>query len=442
MMKKNHLLSIGSLLLTTSSISLINAVDMTRAQTPLLTQNSPPASNNSVTAIESVAKAVLQDAAKRTGKPANELTISEIKQLTWPDACLGLPESGTSCTKATIPGWRLVVTHSQQSWVYRSNLSGTLLKWDAAASQTANKPSTPTTTSEDDDNPAILPNPNPSKLPLRIVEVLPTQNNTSRRKKPAVVVSPSPKPSAVVVASPSPKPSAVVVASPSPKPSAVVVATPNPKPSPTKPVRVRSTATAKLRFSDVPKQYWAREFIAELAQRDIIKGSEGRFRPTDPVTNAEFAAMLSLAFPRPNVRDEIEFSDITPKEWAHSYLLEAYQRGFLEVGSNNKIYPEQKVSRLNVLTALTRGLKYSPRESSEDTLEMYRDADSIPSEFRASVAAATEKGLVVNYPNVKMLKPNRRATRAEVAALIYQAMASTGQVQKVDSPYIVIELKK
>jgi hypothetical protein len=417
MTKKNHFLTIGSLLLMTSSTSLINPGEMTRAQTPLLSQNS----NNSISAMQSVAKAVLEDAAKRTGKPANELTVSEIKQQTWSDGCLGLPEKDSSCTQANVSGWRLVVTHQQQSWVYRTNLSGSIIKWDAAASQTANKPTTPSNTSEDDDNPAILPNPNPSKLPLRIVEVLPSETNT-RRRKPTAVASPPPKPTRTQ------KPSVVVVPSPSPKPAATVP--------------VRSTAIAKLKFSDVPKGYWARDFIAELAQRDIIKGSGNQFRPTDPVTNAEFAAMLSLAFPRPNVRDEIDFADITSKEWAHSYLLEVYQRGFLEVGSDNKIYPERKVSRLNVLTALTRGLKYTPTESAAEILQIYRDADTIPAEFRSAVAAATEKGLVVNYPNVKMLKPNRRATRAEVAALIYQAMVSTGQVQKVDSPYIVLEPQK
>jgi hypothetical protein len=413
MMKKNHLLTVGSLVLAIASTSFINPQNITRAQTP--------------SAIENVSQAVLADAAKRTGKPASELTVAEIKRQTWSDGCLGLPEAGTSCTQANVPGWRLVVTDNSQTWVYRSNLSGTLLKWDSAASQTANKPTTPTTTSEDDDNPAILPNPNPSKLPLRIVEVLPSQTDTSQRKPTG-----SKKPSVVVVPSPSPTPVSTQT------PSVVVV--PSPKPSTTQTVRVRPTA--KLKFSDVPKEYWAREFIAELAQRDIIKGSDSRFRPTDPVTNAEFAAMLSLAFPRPNIRDEIDFADITPKEWAHSYLLEVYQRGFLEVGSDKKVYPNRKVSRLNVLTALTRGLKYTPTDSAEEVLQIYRDAGTIPPEFRDYVAAATEKGLVVNYPNVKMLKPNRRATRAEVAALIYQAMVSTGQVQKVDSPYIVLESNK
>lgn len=431
MIEQNLCVTIASLSIAVASFSFIPVVDKIGAQTPLVSQNPTPNPNNSISAMENVARAVLADAAKRTGKPVSELTVSEIKQQDWSDGCLGLLEKDSVCTQAIVTGWRVVVGGDRQNWVYRTNMSGSVIKWDAAASQGAAEVST---NPEEEDNPAILPNPKPSKLPLRIVSVSPSPTN---RRKPTIAVSPSPIPVPKVKPIPVPrvKPSPLVVL-PSPKPS--IFSSPSPKPVATRQVR----SSAKLKFRDVPQEYWARDFIAELAQRDIIKGSDNRFRPGDPVTNAEFAAMLSLAFPRPNVREAIDFADITPQEWAHSYLLEAYQRGFLDVGRGNKVYPERLVSRLNVLAALTKGLKYTSDDPAEDVLKMYRDASAIAPEYREAVAAATEKGLVVNYPNTKMLKPNRRATRAEVAALIYQAMVSTGQAAKLDSPYIVLEPQK
>jgi len=39
-----------------------------------------------------------------------------------------------------------------------------------------------------------------------------------------------------------------------------------------------------------------------------------------------------------------------------------------------------------------------------------------------AIAAATENALVVNYPNLRKLKPNQNITRGEVAALICQAL--------------------
>jgi hypothetical protein len=44
---------------------------------------------------------------------------------------------------------------------------------------------------------------------------------------------------------------------------------------------------------------------------------------------------------------------------------------------------------------------------------------------------------VVNYPNVQFLNPNQTATRAEVAAFIYQSLVRSGQANAIASPYIV-----
>jgi hypothetical protein len=70
-------------------------------------------------------------------------------------------------------------------------------------------------------------------------------------------------------------------------------------------------------------------------------------------------------------------------------------------------------------------------------LENYTDSDRISNFARAPIAAATQQQMVVNYPNLSQLHPTRNATRAEVAAFIYQALVSEGQATKIQSPYIV-----
>ncbi len=44
---------------------------------------------------------------------------------------------------------------------------------------------------------------------------------------------------------------------------------------------------------------------------------------------------------------------------------------------------------------------------------------------------------MVNYPNPKALNPNKEATRAEVAAMVYQALVRTGRLDAIQSEYIV-----
>ncbi|HAA26847.1 MAG TPA: S-layer protein, partial [Cyanobacteria bacterium UBA8553] len=53
------------------------------------------------------------------------------------------------------------------------------------------------------------------------------------------------------------------------------------------------------------------------------------------------------------------------------------------------------------------------------------------------VSAATKAGLVVNYRNPKLLNPNRNATRAEVVALVYQALVKAGKAEAIPSKYVV-----
>ncbi|MEW5857706.1 MAG: S-layer homology domain-containing protein [Cyanobacteriota bacterium] len=191
-------------------------------------------------------------------------------------------------------------------------------------------------------------------------------------------------------------------------------------------------------FGDISEDFWARDFIAQLAEKDIIAGfPDGRFRPNEPVTRAQFAAMISKAFKKNKVRNAITLRDISTNYWAYSAIQEAYEMGFLGAISGNQFNPTQRLTRLDILTALTSGLDYSFSGSSETVLEAFGDRAGIPRNARNVIAAAAQRGLIVNYPNVNSLNLNRVATRAEVAAFIYQALVSTGEATAISSPYVV-----
>jgi len=191
-------------------------------------------------------------------------------------------------------------------------------------------------------------------------------------------------------------------------------------------------------FSDVPSGYWARDFIAELAQRNIIAGfPDGTFRPEAPVTRAQFAAMVRKAFNKNKIRNSTNFVDVSSSYWAYSAIQEAYQMGFLAGYPGNVFNPEQKIPREQVLVSLANGLTYTATNAVATDLQIYNDTSSISDYARNSIAAATEKQIVVNYPNVSSLNPGRNATRAEVAAFIYQALVSSGEATALNSPYIV-----
>jgi len=197
--------------------------------------------------------------------------------------------------------------------------------------------------------------------------------------------------------------------------------------------------SAQSRFPDVPSSYWASEFIQALVSRNIIAGfpEDGTFRPEEPVTRAQFAAMLSKAFSRSPIRNPIQFADVPSGYWGAAAIQSAYTTGFMAGYPGNAFRPNENIPRAQVLVSLTSGLQYASTNPVDATLAIFSDTATIPSYARPGVAAATERRMVVNYPDVKVLNPNQVATRAEVAALIYQALVSTGQVAAISSPYVV-----
>ncbi|MGB3639132.1 MAG: S-layer homology domain-containing protein [Rivularia sp. (in: cyanobacteria)] len=191
-------------------------------------------------------------------------------------------------------------------------------------------------------------------------------------------------------------------------------------------------------FYDVSSNYWAATFIKELAQRGVIAGfPDGSFRPDAPVTRSQFAAMIGKAFNKQQERQPINFGDVSSNYWAYSAIQKAYTTGFLAGYPGQVFRPTQNIPREQVLVSLSNGLDYVASGNVQSTLGYYNDAYNISNYARSPIAAATEKRMVVNYPNTKFLSPKGTATRADVAAYIYQALVSTNQANAISSIYIV-----
>jgi uncharacterized surface protein with fasciclin (FAS1) repeats len=89
---------------------------------------------------------------------------------------------------------------------------------------------------------------------------------------------------------------------------------------------------------------------------------------------------------------------------------------------------------VQALVALANGLDLSSTNITPDVLKNYYiDANAIPDYAVDPVAAATEAKLVVNYPNVQQLNPQAPLTRAEAAAILYQALVQSGQAEPIAS---------
>lgn len=201
------------------------------------------------------------------------------------------------------------------------------------------------------------------------------------------------------------------------------------------PFVVSTSATAQeatqQELTDI-RNHWARPFIERLAEENIITGfPDGTFKPNQPVTRAQFAAIVRKAFSKESIRTSRGFSDVRDNYWAAQAIEEAYETGFLSGYPGNQFRPEEQIPRVQALVSLSSGLGLSANQPTAQVLDTYADANRIPDYADDAIAAATANKLVVNYPNVNYLNPNEVATRGDIAAFIYQALVNQGELQPV-----------
>ncbi len=182
--------------------------------------------------------------------------------------------------------------------------------------------------------------------------------------------------------------------------------------------------------------HWAQAYIEALASKDIIAGfPDGTFRPSEPVTRAQFAAIIAKAFSPTPQKPISDFVDVRSNFWAYQVIQTAYRGDFLSGYPGRVFRPNERIPKVQVLVSLVSGLKL--RSDDTNVLSAYTDAAQIPNYALTAIAGATKNKLVVNYPTTNQLDPNRNATRAEVAAFVYQALVNAGRVQPISSPYLV-----
>jgi hypothetical protein len=214
-----------------------------------------------------------------------------------------------------------------------------------------------------------------------------------------------------------------------------------PKAVPDDPARTTPAArTAQpIKIVDVPSEYWAAPYILGLQRQGVVSAFPGGyFRPEQAVTRAEFAAIIEKGLGTRITDETIEFADVSNSFWAAPAIKKSTGSEFIAGYPDKTFRPNVQMPRVQAIVALASGLNLPEPENAEEILKQkYQDAAEIPNYARRKVAAATQAGIVVNHPNTDVLSPNENATRAEVAALVYQARVNQGKAQGINGKYLV-----
>ncbi|GIO15428.1 hypothetical protein J19TS2_49830 [Cohnella xylanilytica] len=119
-----------------------------------------------------------------------------------------------------------------------------------------------------------------------------------------------------------------------------------------------NTEGSKSAFKDVPSANWAAEAIQNVVALGLMSGNaDGAFRPDQPITRAEMAAILSRLAAKAGIDSSAEeagdFRD-TADHWAQEAIRMARAEGWLNGYADGTFRPEQALSRAEAAAILNR----------------------------------------------------------------------------------------
>jgi hypothetical protein len=142
------------------------------------------------------------------------------------------------------------------------------------------------------------------------------------------------------------------------------------------------------------KGLWAETAISALVASNIMPAfSDSTFRPNELVTQAQFQSVLVKAFPR---------------------------SGYTVNASN------QKITRSQAIVAVVKALNLRPSSTNLDNT--FIDTAKISASAMGAIATAKSQKLLFSYPDIRVLNPNEKLSRIDLAALIYQALVIQGKL--------------
>ncbi|MGF1523275.1 MAG: S-layer homology domain-containing protein [Leptolyngbyaceae cyanobacterium] len=206
---------------------------------------------------------------------------------------------------------------------------------------------------------------------------------------------------------------------------------------------VRSLPQAST-FEDVPEGYWANTAIEEAYETGFLGSPDpNEFEPQTQISRADAIVALVEGLgikvadaPVATVPAAAETVQPVRSAQANQQRRKAPNRLQFPLASTALMQlfaaPVQATPAAAPVPPAAQANGSNPDSNATigtDLSDYYTDADQIPDYARDEIAAATQTGIIVNYPNRDVLNPNEPISRGGVAALIHQALVYQNQLE-------------
>lgn len=176
-----------------------------------------------------------------------------------------------------------------------------------------------------------------------------------------------------------------------------------------------------VNFNDIGRvEAWAGAQIDFVASLGIVDGvGKDGYAPTKPVTRAEFAKMMALAFEFDKKASSNKIADVTGDAWYNDYAQIMVQEGLMNLNSDGTFKPGDSLNRGQIAAiaarAMQKQLGWEDVTNVDEVLSVFKDADKIHPSIRKDVALAVKHNLLIGSNG--MFNPTSTTNRAEAAVI-------------------------
>ena len=138
----------------------------------------------------------------------------------------------------------------------------------------------------------------------------------------------------------------------------------------------RANFTSYNTYTDVSTDKWYNNPVSTMSRLGIIKGyPDGTFRPNDPITRAEFAA-IAARFDEHKAAKLASFTDIYG-HWAINEISLAYENGWIKGYNDGTFRPNRNITRAEAMALINRVLNRAPEKPSDLLNDMNKWTDNM-----------------------------------------------------------------
>lgn len=181
-------------------------------------------------------------------------------------------------------------------------------------------------------------------------------------------------------------------------------------------------------FTDISGN-WAESYIRQAAERGLVIGYEGLYRPNDTMTRAEFVTILWRVSGSPQPSGPASFTDLT-RDWYKTAIAWAEENNVVNGMGGGKFEPEGSVTREQLVTILHR-LAGTPTGMEAMLTSVYDgqypDSGKIGSWAKAALYWSIYNSIYCGQNSVsvgKTLAPDAKADRAQIAVMTVRYLDS------------------